>query len=297
MCRVCILAYDALDPYLVKRFRLRYIRQEFHGIVDVSMFPLVATPIIWASFITGRYPHEHGVVMSREWKIPLLPRLFRKIMLSRSGSKTVAAVVGRGPIYKLYVNIPRFIARPFEADYYRRRGVKTIFDYARRPAAVDVPAFNQSERALELKGGTLKVVERRMPYRAYASALWEYHRRKKRLLLKVLDGGGYDLVMFHFEIADLIGHLRRGNIIEMWKVYNDLNALARKVREKVGDESLVLIVSDHGMKPIRPGGLYGIHSPYGFWSSNLDIGLPGKTYITSFFEKIVGFLRLSLIHI
>ena len=48
------------------------------------------------------------------------------------------------------------------------------------------------------------------------------------------------------------------------------DALANKLKKTLEDDVFFLIISDHGMKPL---GRFGDHSAYGFWSSNIKLGL------------------------
>ncbi len=79
-----------------------------------------------------------------------------------------------------------------------------------------------------------------------------------------------------FGLADVIGHLSFGIKPKMKLVYEELDRIAAKVRENIKDK--ILILSDHGMKPI---GRFGDHSNYGFWSVNLhkDVFNPKLTQL------------------
>ena len=81
-------------------------------------------------------------------------------------------------------------------------------------------------------------------------------------------------------MADVIGHLNFGNNVVMRMIYKELDEIAAHAREK---SDMVLILSDHGMKPI---GQFGDHSEYGFWSTNFkDLGNPRITDFASILKN------------
>jgi len=61
--RVCILAFDGLDYHLASRFGFPNLLQEEYGMVSLDPIPHPASSAtLWASFITGKLPEEHGVL-------------------------------------------------------------------------------------------------------------------------------------------------------------------------------------------------------------------------------------------
>ena len=282
--KVVILAYDALDPFLVRRFRLPHLRQEHCGIVDNRSFPLLSTPIIWASFITGLPPRLHGVGKSKKWKVPVLERLLPLLEKAPRVSDMLAVLKARLGVFS-------YMEKPYDKEHYREKGIKTIFDYAENPFCFDVPSYNQSEVALRLRGCMMKVLDGKMEAADYERLLRRYHHLKARLLLKAVASGEHDLVMVHFELSDAMGHLFISNHLKMLNVYTLLDRLARRVREMLPPGGLLLIVSDHGMRPFQVykghKGRFGDHSPFGFWSANLPLKLPERVTMTDFFGLIV----------
>lgn len=61
--KVVILAINGLDYDMMVRFKT--LRQTEFGKVDYTNVPLITT-IVWASFITGLYPKDHGVDMHND---------------------------------------------------------------------------------------------------------------------------------------------------------------------------------------------------------------------------------------
>jgi predicted AlkP superfamily pyrophosphatase or phosphodiesterase len=65
-----ILALDALDLNLVRRFECKTLMQKEHGQTDISDFNLERTIVLWASFLTGKNM-EARIPVKTQWKFEL----------------------------------------------------------------------------------------------------------------------------------------------------------------------------------------------------------------------------------
>ncbi len=98
--------------------------------------------------------------------------------------------------------------------------------------------------------------------------------------------------MAWFDLADIIGHVcitkcRK----ELLKAYLELNRVAGDVKKVVNETyTAVLIISDHGMKPMPDG--TGDHTNYGFWSINKDIKWFKPRHATDFYHLIKKLLDI-----
>jgi hypothetical protein len=149
---------------------------------------------------------------------------------------------------------------------------RTFFSGFKNPAIIDLPGYNydllqhEAERSLlrkffEAQGNPEKEIVRE----SYNRLVFAHHQKIKAEFLSALTGT-HDLVLGYFSIADVIGHLNFGNLFMMKMIYRDLDEIAGMI------EHPMLVLSDHGMKPV---GIFGDHSEYGFWSSaSTDLGLP-----------------------
>ncbi len=152
---------------------------------------------------------------------------------------------------------------------------ETFFSKFKRYKAIDVPAFtyelniHQREREM-LK----KYFEKSIDVNKYDKVALENHRKIKKQFLESLNEN-YEILMCYFAIADVIGHLSFGLKSKMRLVYKELDEIAKIAREA---DKKVLIISDHGMKPI---GRFGDHSNYGFWSLSIKKPLQ-KPKLTAF---------------
>jgi len=65
-----ILALDALDLNLVKRFECQTLMQNEYGQTDISDFNLERTVVLWASFLTGKNM-EARIPLKTQWEFKL----------------------------------------------------------------------------------------------------------------------------------------------------------------------------------------------------------------------------------
>lgn len=65
-----ILALDALDFGLVRKFECKTLMQKEHGQTDISNFNLARTVVLWASFLTGKNM-ETKIPVKTQWEFEL----------------------------------------------------------------------------------------------------------------------------------------------------------------------------------------------------------------------------------
>jgi hypothetical protein len=158
---------------------------------------------------------------------------------------------------------------------------RTFFSGFKNPAIIDLPGYNydlcqhEKERMLLRKFFDAQVNSEKEEIReSYNQLVFDHHKKVKKEFSMAL-AGHHDVVLCYFSVADVIGHLNFGNPFLMKMIYRDLDEIAGII------EHPMIVISDHGMKPV---GIFGDHSDYGFWSSgSSDLGLPKITD----FPKIV----------
>ena len=85
-----------------------------------------------------------------------------------------------------------------------------------------------------------------------------------------------------FGLADWVGHVWIvKHIKKVKKAYQKLNMLAYNLKRLVPENTIFLIVSDHGFDLLE-----GIHSDYGFYSCNKPLN-PKPRKITDFHKIIL----------
>ena len=280
MRRVCILALDALEYDLVEQFNLENIKQQEYGKTDISNFKDLATPIIWASFISGLPPEKHGLDIKAvpRWRSPAIDKLRQltiKVGLDR--------IKGKGRLLELL----GFEHRPFYEEMitdFRITQTETFFDIIPNAKALSVPPY-QKWIATETQLFLRQAIDNEEKLNAFEEHVLKIFERKREKCLKTLQEGDWNLFMTHFMFTDLLGHLYAGNATKMFGVYIKAEQLVEDAKKLIDDETLLLIVSDHGMKSIGKG-TFGEHSDHGFYSSNFPLSLE-KPKMTDFFPLIV----------
>jgi hypothetical protein len=151
-----------------------------------------------------------------------------------------------------------------------------LFDSYR---TIDVPAFSFKQRNhLRERMYMRQCFSGEVSIEDFDAVVWRNHDENYKEFFRTVHK--HDLVMGYFDLADAIGHLSFGVSKKMQAVYEELDSLAREVKSSFDD--FLLIVSDHGMRPV---GRYGEHSGNGFYSVNTKLGL-GRLKITDFYDVI-----------
>ncbi len=289
--RWIILALDALEFDLVEKFGLENLMQEEYGEIDLSGFKLIVTPPIWASFITGLMPNEHGV-----WSIwdraSMLGNPATKIeLVKRFGEILLYKFLGTMQflMYRTHGNEKLFRVLKYTFGYERtdrilaRRGMKTIFENVDKSVALNVPTYNWNwdyRAAYFLK----KSIENPEGIgRKFEEYIYQTFEKERRDFWNAFKTGDWNLIMAYTKMCDHLGHLYGGNLPKLEKAYIVLDRFAQEIANAINQDDILLIVSDHGMKPL---GRFGEHSDHGFYSCNrkLDLETPR---ITDFFEIIL----------
>ncbi len=157
----------------------------------------------------------------------------------------------------------------------------TFFDRYKNPKIIDLPGFNYVEEQHEQERLLLKKYfdaetdeEKDKIRKAYNNLAFDHHRRIKQEFRASLNEA-HDFLLGYFSVADIIGHLNFSNRTMMKMIYKDLDEIAAAIEDNY------IVLSDHGMEKL---GMFGDHSNYGFWST--EIKELGNPKITDFAEII-----------
>ena len=277
MSRVFVLAIDGLEYYLVKDWGLENLMQETYGRYELSYGYYHAdehvpfTPIIWASFVTGLPPEKHNVRSIFTYG--------RFLDFVRNLSFVKRFRGKRKVLWRLGLR-PRLVDK-------RDLARVTFFDLIKPSVAVDVPAYNEPTEVNLRLGQTLmsKGLEE------YVREVWRVYEDRKRRVFESVEGD-WRLFMAYFKIADLLGHVYIAkNLKGLRRVYFVLDDLAFELKRRVPEDTVFLIVSDHGMEP-QPDGT-GNHSSHGFYSLNFETDWKPKD-VTDFHKKIIELVKPQL---
>jgi len=160
---------------------------------------------------------------------------------------------------------------------------QTFLKFFKNYKVIDLPAFSYKQKNHEEERKLLKgYFEDKVTVEEYENLIWKNHQENKKDFFQEL--GKTQLLIGYFNLADAIGHLSFGLTEKMATVYEELDKIAKEVKNP---EEHILIISDHGMKAV---GRYGDHSRNGFYSLNYTLGL-NLPEITSFYKIIRGIAK------
>lgn len=156
---------------------------------------------------------------------------------------------------------------------------QTFLKFFPKAKVIDLPAFNYDLEKHEKERSLLKgYFENKTTIEEYDAFFWQNHQIIKKEFFQELKKD-WPLLLPYFNLADSIGHLSLGIKEKMRKVYFELDQIVWRTK-KLKPKEKVLIISDHGMKPI---GRYGDHEKPGFFSFSEKINLVNPK-ITDFFS-------------
>ena len=277
--KALIVGLDGAEFDLIAHGDFAHLKQVEYGRVEINVKPLF-TPIVWASFITGKVKEEHGIHGMHKWRSGLVDRL-------RNWS--LEAGLSHRMIGKNLVRLGRFLEfLGFETKLYDKSdlGASTIFDYAEKSMVISVPSYNEDSinqviRKKEmdaLRSGSRKLMKET------ADLAWRIFEEKREKVLKAL-AQDWDIFMVHFYILDPLQHLFWYDPEYISRAYTKADKALKLIKDRMKDvEHLLLIVSDHGHKK-------GMHTPHGFYSCNKKLNLK-NLQITDFASVLRSYFGL-----
>lgn len=264
MGRIIILGIDGLEYNLVTEWNLKHLQQRAYTKTDLSDFKVIVTPPIWASMLTGRKIPEIEEPFIRRQKFIANQGNIAKVKTPwyvKLGAKVLPLSIRK----KLGDTIT---SNPFEKTYdylLRTKKYRTMFDYFEKTWTNGVPSYGRNVSNPEVKAAMAEAVRGNLkPLLEYAFKTYE---RDRKALFEALEGD-YELIFWYTPFLDEISHFLIRKKLKLMNVYLDLNKLARNVSEKLDEDDVLYIISDHGMEPIPGDPRGGDHSDHGFFSSN-----------------------------
>jgi hypothetical protein len=269
--RVCVLAYDGMEFSLVKELKLRNILQREFGIVNVPIAGGIddpSTPIVWTSFLTGQPPSVHGIDMNEFWnnRFDVLRSFLRK-------HRTLHGITRR---FKIGYKIREGIGTQPKFPTVENIKTDTLFDVIKPSIALGVPVYNKDLYEVYPVRGVFRAIQDPVYREDYEKRIRRIFEQEVVDLFRSLENE-WKLLMIHFHITDLLGHIYWGTE-RLATLYEEMDLLTERVKGKLRPRDILLIISDHGME--RHG-----HTKYGFYSLNIELGL-GSPNIIDFFGII-----------
>ena len=284
MNRVIILGIDALEYNIVERLDLDYLKQKEYGktIVPITEgWKEPATVIVWPCFITGCRPKEMGYNAPILFKQPLQFLLDKMVFPLRNFMYKTKYVdnVEQKKLSQDVVNIFKDITKRSKfARHPERKDIKasTLFDNSFKSKHCYIPVYDISMDTLA-RWDIFDAMDN--PKIAYEFKT-KYRKEiidKKEELFELLEKD-YELIMMYWYCLDGIQHALFKDRVTIDEFYIRFNSTVKEIRDRISKDDLLLIISDHGQEK-------GIHTPYGFYSCNQELGL-NKPHICDF-KKII----------
>ncbi|UCH31489.1 MAG: alkaline phosphatase family protein [Candidatus Bathyarchaeota archaeon] len=275
---VFILALDGLEYDFVMKWKLRNLLQKTHGKFQIGReywkwdndFGSPYSPYVWTSFITGVQPHVHGITGFWTYRSRLIEFIRRLPILSKfRGKRAFLSRMGVAP----------------ELQGKRDLKVNTIFDVIYPSIAIDVLGYNP-EREMRVRQFRSRNVDEYME-----TSKQNFLELRQRMFEKIKSS--WKLLMFYIHYTDAAGHCCSFRKLKL--IYQLMDLLTVQIKEKLRENTVFLIVSDHGItateklvgasKDIK-GAPKHSHSTHAFYSLNFKTAWKPKN-ITDFYPKII----------
>jgi len=283
--KILILGIDALEYDLVEKWDLKHLKQLEYGKTKV---PLIegwkepATVIVWPCFITGKKdPKEMGYdspilfVKPLEWFFNYFHRPIREFIFRNqyaddiSDKETSQKILN---VFKILTKKSGFTRPPSKKDI----KAKTIFENNNfKSIHLHVPIYDEEMDTLE-RWKIFDVFDGKMDMPDFIKGYKKEFNKRCKELEFLIDKKNWDLLMMYWFFLDPIQHALFKDEMKIMNAYLLVNDFVGKIKEKLSKEDMILIVSDHGQKK-------GIHTNYGFYSSNKKLGLKNP-HISDFKE-------------
>ena len=279
--KVLILGIDAIEYDLVEKWDLQHLKQKEYGKTILPIYPGEEpnTRIIWPCFITGKMPAQMGYVTGRVFKQPLqsiinmfLPRIKFLSNPQRTNPenykkrKESKEAVITTKIYS-FLNKIDITRKPEKKDI----KASTLFDNDKCSIHTHIPIFDEYIPAYA--GKVIQAIENDT-YRAIfeIKCKEEINIRSKEIFTNLKEQTDWKIYMQYFWCLDGIQHIYFHKERKIAEYYIMFDELIKKINKQITNDTLLLIVSDHGQKK-------GIHTPYGFYSINKPLQLQNPKLI------------------
>jgi len=252
-----VFGVDALDYELLDENRHPNLALDACHPIDtiVSEAGSPSTHELWPTIITGLSPDEHGLQLNDgvAWESPLLA--YGSQIADYFLPSTLQTRVGAW----LLNNTSQDAFRT-PATYYEQRGIGTIFD-GREALPIGVPNYvvdpNDTDREHELRREMGELFERdpkAATGHTSADPAAFYERCLEMTMIRIarvrraLRGRQYELVFGYTSGLDLVGHIAHDEPELQIRAYDELNEFVRELRDDLGPEDELVLVSDHGLQ-------------------------------------------------
>jgi hypothetical protein len=285
--RVLILGVDSLDYDLVKEWNLKNLKQLEYGQVIVPITKATdepATEIVWPCFITGKEPKEMGFESAVLYRQPykwindnifsIIPPLSDDVhpenIIEEKNNKRVLLDKMSNILTKIGI-----FYHPSRSDIKS----PTIFDNnTLKTAHFYIPVYDKNPFP-EYRKQIVDVIMKKIPASKFlVDCKKSFNDRVEELNQYLAKNKDWNLIMMYWFCLDAIQHAFFNNKLKIMDFYLMFNEYIGNLKSNLSTDTLLLIISDHGQKK-------GIHTEFGFYSSNKKLGLKNPKIIQ--FKEII----------
>lgn len=288
--RVLILGIDALEYDLIHEWNLHHLKQIEYGKVTVPITKGLgepATEIVWPCFITGKGPKQMG------FESPILYRQPYKWFSDHIYNQFTSSFTDIHPENileekksrkrRILDNISSIMTKAGVFYHPMRKNIKasTLFDNpSLRTAHFHIPVYDTDPFPSYRKQIVDVIMKTLPPSEFLSSCKHSFQERWTELEMYLQQHNDWDVVMMYWFCLDAIQHAFFNKKLKIMDFYLLFNKYVGQFIQKLPSDILVLIISDHGQKN-------GIHTDYGFYSSNKKLHLknPNITDFKDIIEK------------
>lgn len=276
--RVFVLALDGLEYSLVTKWKLRNLLQVTHGEFEISEeywtwidgFGRPYSPLVWSSFITGARPSVHGITGFWTYRNRSIELIRNLPFISRfRGKRAFLSRLGIAPQLQKKEDLK----------------IRTIFDVVRPSIGIDVLGYNP-EKEMRVRQFRCRNADEFMEV-----AKNNFLELKQRMFDEIQKS--WKLFMFYVHYTDAAGHCWSFGRLRF--VYQLMDLLTVEIKDKLDEDTIFLIVSDHGIEATDKlvgaskdlnGAPRHCHSTHAFYSINYKTDWKPEN-ITDFFPKLI----------
>jgi hypothetical protein len=173
---------------------------------------------------------------------------------------------------KIISRINYFLMKAGMGRYPERKDIKppTFFNNPKyKSLHFNIPVYDKiftTEERDSARSGVIRAIIDKEFRVTFEKKLSDELETGAKNVFEQLKKSDWDLCMQYFYVLDGIQHVFYKNKIKIMNYYMKFNQFVGKVIERLPSNTMLFIVSDHG-------GEKGLHTNYGYYSSNINLGL------------------------